>query len=56
VRKLAAFWKNKLYLIIDEKSMVSHTFFARLLVYIVKGKALAGESDTNKPFGGANDI
>jgi len=55
-RKLAAFWKNKLCLIIDEKSMVSRTFFARLSAYIVKGKALAGESDTNKPFGGVNII
>jgi len=56
VRKPAAFWKNKLYLIIDEKSTVSHTFFARLSAYIAKGKALASKSDTNKPFGGVNAI
>jgi hypothetical protein len=43
-------------LIIDEKSMVSRTFFARLSAYIVKGKALTGESDTNKPFRGVNVI
>ena len=31
-------------------------FFARLSAYIAKGKALTGESDTNKPFGGVNVI
>jgi len=36
--------------------MVSHTFFAGLSVYIAKGKALAGKSDTNKPFRGVNVI
>ena len=55
-RKLAAFWKDKMYLIVDEKSMVSRTLFARLSAYIAKGKALAGESDTKKPFGGVNVI
>ena len=56
VRKLAAFWKNKSYLIIDEKSMVSRIFFARLSAYVAKGKALTGESDSNKPLGGVNVI
>ncbi|OJA14285.1 hypothetical protein AZE42_11934 [Rhizopogon vesiculosus] len=35
---------------------MSHTLFARLSAYIAKGKALARESDTNKPFGGVNVI
>ncbi|OJA14578.1 hypothetical protein AZE42_12583 [Rhizopogon vesiculosus] len=42
-RKLAVFWANKLYLIIDE-------------THIAKGKSLAGEKDTNKPFGSVNVV
>ncbi|KAG0695953.1 hypothetical protein DFH29DRAFT_984805 [Suillus ampliporus] len=36
--------------------MVSCTFFACLSAYIAKGKALAGEWDTSKPFGGVNVV
>lgn len=55
-RKLAAFWNDKMYLIINKSSMMSRTFFARLLAYIAKGKSLAGKKDTNKPFRGVNVI
>ncbi|KAG1764948.1 hypothetical protein EDD22DRAFT_951409 [Suillus occidentalis] len=30
LKKLAAFWKGKLYLIINEKSMLSHKFLAQI--------------------------
>lgn len=30
LKKLAQFWKDKTYLIIDEKSMISRKFFAQL--------------------------
>ncbi|KAH7926339.1 hypothetical protein BV22DRAFT_1063053, partial [Leucogyrophana mollusca] len=40
-KRLAAFWKPKLYLIIDELSMVSRALFAKLSAYIARGKSLA---------------
>ncbi|OJA12149.1 hypothetical protein AZE42_05140 [Rhizopogon vesiculosus] len=55
-RKLAVFWANKLYLIIDENSMISRKFFARISAYMAKGKSLAGGKDTNKSFGGVNVV
>ncbi|KAG2343167.1 hypothetical protein BDR05DRAFT_836661, partial [Suillus weaverae] len=36
--KLAAFWKHKLYLIIDEVSMISCKFFTKLSTSLGKGK------------------
>jgi len=50
------FWANKLYLIIDESFMISRKFFARISVYMAKGKSLVGEKDTNKSFGGVNVV
>jgi hypothetical protein len=56
LKKLAIFWKGRRYLIIDEKSMISRWFFARLSKNICKGLVLAGEGDPNLPFGGLNVI
>ncbi|OJA12903.1 hypothetical protein AZE42_12411 [Rhizopogon vesiculosus] len=36
--------------------MISRKLFARISAYIAKGKSLAGEKDTNKPFGGVNVV
>ncbi|KAG1790367.1 uncharacterized protein HD556DRAFT_1217533, partial [Suillus plorans] len=52
--KLAAFWKHKLYLVIDEVSMIARKFFTKLSTSIRKGKSLAGEKSEDKPFGGVN--
>ncbi|KAG1792363.1 uncharacterized protein HD556DRAFT_1239539, partial [Suillus plorans] len=35
------FWKDKLYLIIDEKSMLSRKFLVKISAYVAKGKSLA---------------
>lgn len=56
LKRLAAFWKGKRYLIIDEKSMVSRRFLAILSKNICKGLMLSGEADPNLPFGGLNVI
>jgi PIF1-like helicase len=56
LKKLESLWQDKQYLIIDEISMVSRKFFARLSNII--GRAKAASSDTSKgaPFGGVNVI
>lgn len=56
LKKLAAFWKDKLYLIIDEKSMLSCKFLAKISAYVAKGKSLAGEEGNDKAFRGVNVI
>lgn len=56
LKKLAAFWKDKQYLIIDEKSMLSRRFLAKISANVAKGKSLAGEEGNNQAFGGVNVI
>ena len=55
-KKLAKFWQHKRYLIIDEKSMLSRKFFARISSSICSAKILAGVSGSDLPFGGVNVI
>lgn len=52
LKKLREFWRTKRYLIIDEVSMLSRSFFAKLCQII----STAMESDNDKVFGGLNVI
>ena len=52
LKKLHDFWKDKHYLIIDEVSMLSRSFLAKLSQII----SIAKESEGDKPFGGLNVI
>jgi hypothetical protein len=52
LKKLRDFWRTKRYLIIDEVSMLSRTFFAKLCHII----STAMESEEDKIFGGLNVI
>ena len=55
-QKLAQFWQHRLYLIIDEKSMLSCKFFARISSSICSAKMLAGVMVSDLPFGGVSVI
>lgn len=54
--KLQRFWTDFTYLIIDEISMLSKTFFAVLSRNIGVGKARAGDAPMSESFGGINVI
>lgn len=54
--KLAAFWGPVMYLIIDEISMVSREFFAKLSRIVGLVKRRAGCNNAELPFGGVNVI
>lgn len=53
-QKLAAFWRDIEYLIIDEVSMISREFFAKISRIIQSAKSLAGSPNAHLPFGGVN--
>lgn len=55
-KKLIIFWQHHLYLIINEKSMLSHKFLTCISAPISKAKSLAGVANAEVPFGGANII
>ena len=55
-RKLANFWANICYLIIDEISMVGRDLLAKLSRILATAKAHAGTGATSEPFGGVNVI
>ena len=55
-RRLQAFWKDKTYLIIDEYSMLSKSFLARLSRNISIGKQGCSSERTGFSFGGVNVI
>jgi len=55
MKALEDYWNDKHYLIIDEISMVSREFFAKLSNIIAQAKAGRGIV-TNEPFGGLNVI
>ncbi|THH14182.1 hypothetical protein EW146_g6117 [Bondarzewia mesenterica] len=52
--KLMAEWKNATYLVLDESSMLSRSFFAKLSRHISIAKT--GSTTEDKPFGGVNVI
>jgi hypothetical protein len=52
IKKLREFWRTKHYLIIDEMSMLSRSFFAKLCQIISK----AMEMEDDKVFGGLNVV
>lgn len=54
-KRLSKFWKKKLYLIIDEMSMVSRKFFTQISASLSEGKSLGGDYN-DLPFGGINVI
>ena len=56
IKKLIIFWQHRLYLIINEKSMLSCKFFAHVSAAICKAKSLAGAPNAHLPFSGANII
>lgn len=57
LKKLTTFWQSKEYLIIDEISMVSRDFFAKLSKIISCTRTTMERSDlANQPFGGMNVI
>lgn len=51
IKRLAAYWASKRYLIIDEMSMVSKELLAKISTIIVRAKG-----QTEQPFGGLNII
>ena len=55
-KKLIQFWQHKLYLIIDEKLMLSRKFFACISSSICSAKALVGCLGSDLPFGSVNII
>ncbi len=55
-QKLQEFWKEITYLIIDEYSMISKTFLARLSRRISVGKETSNGLMTDRSFGGVNVI
>jgi hypothetical protein len=55
-KKLSALWKEITYLIIDEISMASRDFFAKLAGIVATAKQSAGSGDASLPFGGVNVI
>ena len=56
MKKLSEYWSNKKYFVIDEMSMLSHQFLAKLSK-IISTVLCAGErGDKNLPFGGLNMI
>lgn len=54
--KLTIFWQNRLYLIIDEKSMISCKLLARISSALSEAKSLTGSVGSDLPFGGVNMI
>jgi hypothetical protein len=54
--KLQAFWKDFVYLIIDECSMLSKSFLAKLSRHIGIGKEKPGQPKCSDSFGGINVI
>jgi PIF1-like helicase len=55
-KQLEAFWTNKRYLIIDEISMVSRSFLAKMSAIITTAKMGSYQLASDKPFGGLNVI
>lgn len=53
-KKLAEMFRGVQYLILDESSMLSRAFFAKLSRHISIGKT--GGTDSDKPFGGINVV
>jgi hypothetical protein len=56
MKKLALYWKNKKYLIIDEMSMLSRQFLAKLSKILTTILCSNEEGDDELPFGGLNVI
>jgi hypothetical protein len=56
MKKLGEFWKDKKYLIIDEMSMLSREFFAKLSKILTIVVAKDDEDKKHLPFGGLNII
>jgi ATP-dependent exoDNAse (exonuclease V) alpha subunit len=56
MKKLATFWKKKKYLIIDEVSMLSRQFLAKLSKIITTVFSCNENGDSNLPFGGINVV
>ena len=56
MKKLARFWKDKKYLIIDEVSMLSRQFLAKLSKIIMTVFCGNEKGDGNLPFGGLNVV
>ena len=56
MKKLARFWKDKKYLIIDEVSMLSRQFLAKLSKIITTVFCGNEKGDGNLPFGGLNVV
>jgi hypothetical protein len=56
MKKLMEFWKDKRYFIIDEMSMLSRPFLAKLSSIITTALQAADRGDQNLPFGGLNMI
>jgi hypothetical protein len=56
MKKLAEFWKNKKYLIIDEMSMLSRQFLAKLSKIITTVLCCDDIGDDSLPFGGLNVV
>ncbi|KAI6116431.1 hypothetical protein F5141DRAFT_1001393 [Pisolithus sp. B1] len=54
--KLQIFWKPYRYLVIDEMSMLSKTFLAKLSHHISIGKMMEDHPPSSHPFGGINVI
>ncbi|KAI6131326.1 hypothetical protein EV401DRAFT_415225 [Pisolithus croceorrhizus] len=54
--KLQIFWKPYRYLVIDEMSMLSKTFLAKLSHHISIGKMTEDHPPSSHPFGGINVI
>jgi hypothetical protein len=56
MKKLAKFWRDKKYLIINEVSMLSRQFLAKLSKIITTVFSSNKNGDSNMPFGGLNVI
>lgn len=56
MKKLTEFWRNKRYLIIDEMSMISCHFLAKLSKIITTVLCSSENGDEELPFGGLNVI
>lgn len=56
LKKLAMYWTDKRYLIIDEISMVSREFFAKIAKIIGTAKTRPGQLNCDRPFGGLNVV
>lgn len=56
MKKLIAFWRDKKYLIIDEMSMLSRQFLAKISQIVSIVLRSNDKGDNNLPFGGLNVI